>query len=180
MILRLEPVRMGDLDRALVSLAVARLMRVPGALYVEVADEAHERATRALALAGLRAHPAAVPPDHPAGLVMGHGRTLDPAGAVALDIVEVRPVPLSAATRELRTRFAWRGRAERRRRCRDLLHGRDALIAWERRAWAHRDAWRAPEARRALRTAVFDRAAAVTCRGRVWAGQGAISRWAFA
>lgn len=180
MIFQLHPLAPGDLDRAIAALPELRLIRAGRALFVDADAQWAHRLVREMAFAGLRAEPSADPTERRAGLLPGSGGRLQrvPDG-VALDVLYLRPLGLAEATRRVRPRIAWPDGGERLRRCRDLLHGRDAIVAWDRRAWATRGAWKRGEVRRVLRPAIFDRAAPLSYRGRTWVREGAIARWAF-
>lgn len=171
-------------DLALIRSA-ARLSRAGGSLWVYVAAADRNALVRDLALAGL----GAIPDDPPltrSGDVPAIGNSLRPVSELALDVLILRRIPLSEATRRaLGARFARSVPTVRRRRhedCRALLSGADEQAWWERRAWLGASDLRRAGARATLRPIVFDRAALDRSRpgGVIRASDGAITRWAFA
>lgn len=180
--LRLDAVRRTAVDGRLAQLGGGRMTRAGGVTYLE-SDRDVEDATHRLALAGIRCSWSSVP---------GPGTGLRPAIALhlepldvalgAIDIVELRPIPLSEASAALmRRRLPWVRRSEATlNTCLRLLREEDAVIGWRRIVWCSVAAIRRAGARTRLRPVVFDRAALDRQALRwTYVSAGAIERWAF-
>jgi hypothetical protein len=185
-VLGLAPVGGTLVDGALAVVTSATLVRRPEGAFVEVALPDVARVVQALAFAGIAAGVCEIAISPPHSLVPAIGRDLGPLprGLIAHDVVRVRRLALGEATREvLRRRFGRlpRPSADARARARALLHGEDALLAWDRRAWGSRVAVIGAEARACLRPIVFDRVALerAELRGRTFASAGSLGRWLF-
>lgn len=182
-ILRLRSVRATAVDAAIAALDAVTLARMAEGVFADVDDGRAERSIRALALAGISAVPCEIDLAAPRGMRAAIGRRLAPVPGLALDLVTVRRVPLGGSTRRI-LRRRWgilRPSRDARARCRALLRGQDAELAWTRRAWGTAEAVRGPVARTILRPVVFD-AGGVDGRcpeRRTFAREGAIGRWLF-
>ena len=181
--LRCERLQSGEIDAAVVSLGTLTLARMPGGAFIEIDDGLVERATRAFAFAGVRLTAAndALAPRLGTRAAIGRDLTALPAGALALDLVHVRALPVGVETRKLlRSSFGRQPSGARRLLVRELLHGANATLGWRRRAWATRETLRTPAARRVLRPVIFDLAAlAAPPEHRALAKDGAIGAWLF-
>jgi len=180
-ILRCERVADGDLDRALARIGQLTLARTPDGSFAEVADD--ERAMRLLAFAGVRTTVAtmALTPRPGTRGALGRDLTPLPLGALGLDLVHVRALPLGAETMRLLRGRAWgRPSAARRALCRALLHGDDVALGWRRRAWSSPEVLRSREARAALRPVIFDATALGSPpEHRLLTRDRALARWLF-
>jgi hypothetical protein len=181
--LRLEAVRRSAFDTCLARLGGGRLTRAEGVTYLEI-DSAVEDATYQLALAGIRGSWSSVPGPE-TGLRPAIALDLKPLDAAfgALDVVELRRIPLSDASAVLlHRRLPWLQSSQAARdACLRLLREEDAVIGWRRVVWCSLAAWRVSRARIRLRPVVFDRAAVdrPTLRW-TYVSDGAIGNWAFA
>jgi hypothetical protein len=180
--LRLDVVRPSAVDGRLAQLGGGILTRAAGVTYLE-SDRAVEDATRRLALAGIRCSWSSVPgPQN--GLrpaIALHLEPLDPSLG-AIDIVELRPIPLSEASAALmHRRLPWlRRSAATLDTCLRLLREEDAVIGWRRVVWCSVAALRRARARTRLRPVVFNWAALDRQALRwTYVSAGAIERWAF-
>lgn len=185
-VLRLAPLGGTTVGPALAAVGSAALARRGGTAYVEVPVADVPRLVRALAYGGIAAEHCDADLAAPVGLIAAVGLDLDPLPAelVAFDSVRVRRLPLGAAVREiLRRRYAGLlpASVSARGRCRALLRGESAMLAWERRAWASRSALRAAPASRSLRPVVFDRAALerTDLAGRTSSADADLAHWLF-
>ncbi|HEY6202199.1 MAG TPA: hypothetical protein VI056_04080 [Candidatus Limnocylindria bacterium] len=182
--LRLETVRRAAFDRRLERLGSCRLTRAARDTYLEI-DRGIDEVTYELALAGVRVTRCLALPAKAAGLRPAIAFDLTPLGdgLQAIDVVDVRAVPLSEATAVLlRRRVPWmRAPRHSREACRRLLREDDAVLGWRRIVWCSLASLRAARARIRLRPVVFD-GAALADRGHEWTyvNDGAIERWAFA
>ncbi|MDE3113350.1 MAG: hypothetical protein KGN00_12040 [Chloroflexota bacterium] len=159
--LRLERVAGYVVEAALAQVASALLVRRADGIFAAVGPGDADPLIRALAFAGIAAVPYAIDLAPPAGARAAIGRDLAPAAGLglALDVVDVRRLPLGAATRDALAR-RWStlrppSKAQRER-CRALLRGDDTAFAWRRRVWGTRAALRGAATRIALRPIVFD------------------------
>lgn len=184
-VLRLIPVGGSAIDRAIASVGSATLCRRPDGAFVDVPLADVGPLVRILAFAGVRAEPCAAELiAAPKGTFPAVGVDLAPlpSGLGAVDVLRVRRLGLGAATGEIMRRrlggLIGPG-DDARARCRAVLRGTDAVMAWGRAAWAPRSALR--RARPSLRPVVFDRDAVgrADLGGRAYASDGAISRWLF-
>ena len=172
------------IDGALSTVHSATLIRRTDGAFLEIADADAARVVRVLAFAGTRAIACEADLGAPAGSIPAVGVDLAPlAEGGEVDIVRIRRLGLGEATSEmLRPRFGGLlGPSDAARmRCRSVLHGADALLAWSRLAWGSRRALQ--RGRTSLRPVVFDREATrrSDLRGRTYASEGAFSRWLFA
>ena len=182
-VLRCERLAPGDVDRAIVSLGSVTLARTPAGAFAEVEDGLAERARRVLAFAGVRASASDETLAPRPGTRAAIGRDLTPLfqGALALDLLHVRALPLGPETGALlRTRPLRRPGPGKRALVRDLLRGAAIPFGWRRRAWTTREILRSPLARRVLRPVVFDIAAiGAPPEHRALARDGALGRWLF-
>ena len=180
-ILRCERVAEGDFDAALARIGSLTLARTPAGPFVEVADG--ERAERLLAFGGVRATVAAVGLTPQPGTRGALGRDLTPLplGALTLDLVHVRTLPLGSETRALLRARPWaRPSGARRALCRALLRGDEVAMGWRRRAWSSPEVLRSREARRVLRPVIFDAGAIGSPpEHRLLARDRALTRWLF-
>lgn len=180
--LRLDAVRRSAFDVCLAQLGGGRLTRVAGVTYLE-SDLDVEDATHRLALAGIRSLWSSVP-SRETGLRPAIALHLEPLDAAfgAIDVVELRRIPLSDASASLmRRRLPWlRSSQATRDACLRLLREEDAVIGWRRIVWCSVAVMRVARARIRLRPVVFDRAAVdrQTLRW-TYASEGAIGNWAF-
>lgn len=183
-VLRCERLSHGNVDAAIASLGALTLARTPVGAFIEVGDDIVDRARRVLAFAGVRAAVSleTLAPRPGTRAAIGRDLTALPLGALALDLVHVRSLPLGPETaRLLRSRLLRPPSAARRALVRDLLCGVDAAFGWRRRAWTTREVLRAREVRRVLRPVIFDVAAlGAPPERRALACEGAIARWLFA
>jgi hypothetical protein len=152
-------------------------------LYLEI-DRGIEDATYQMALAGVRVSWCSGVPGPGPGLRPAVGFDLLPLSddVQAIDIVEVRPIPLSDASAALMNRrLPWLGSSRAARSaCRRLLRDEDAVMAWRRIVWCSVASLRAARARVRLRPIVFDRAAVGRQQLRwTYVNDGAIEHWAF-
>ena len=179
--LRLVRIAEGDLDRQLAAIDHVTLTRTAQALHAEL-TLTFDEATRSLALAGVQVEPD-LPVRVPHGYRPAMASHLEPIAVDdAVDVVEIRRVPLSESSATLlRARRLWRRSAADRERCRAILREIEAEIAWRRVVWV-RAGQLAGLARRArLSPIVFDRAALQRAPARWMSVRcGAIGRWAFA
>ena len=162
-----------------------RIVRSNGALWVEATAGPCDALRRGLAFAGLGAVEDEAPAPRP-DLVPSIGSTLVPAAEPAIEALTLRYLELAESTKRVLgqqwLRAVWPAyRTARRVACRDVLHERDALALWERRAWLAPGAVRLAAVRRTFRPIVFDRAALGDLRpsGLLHARDGEITRWAF-
>lgn len=173
-----------DIDLAILRWC-GRAVRSRGSVWVSVGTADRAQLRRELALSGTgvleEGHPQP-PTDHVLTLVSD----LRPASAPALETIHLERLPLDEATRQvlggrLRRRLMRRQRVCRETACRALLHGRDELAWWDRRAWLPRSSLRDTGVRGRFGPILFDRAALGAPRrgGFVRASDGAITRWAF-
>jgi hypothetical protein len=182
--LRLEAVRRAAFDCRLARLGASRLTRSGNETYLEI-DRGIDEVTHALALAGVRVTCCLSVPGLAAGLRPSIAFDLTPLGQglQAIDVVEVRALPLSETSAALmRRRLPWlRGSRQSREACRRLLRDDDAVLGWRRIVWCPMASLRVARARIRLRPVVFDRDA-LSGRALQWtyASDGAIERWAFA
>ena len=181
---RLEAVRSAAFDRRLARLGAGRLTRSGNETYLEI-DREIDEVTHELALAGVRVTCCVALPGLAAGLRPSIAFDLTPLGEgiQAIDVVEVRALPLSEASAALmRRRLPWLGGSRQSRvACRRLLRDDDAVLGWRRIVWCPVASLRVARARVRLRPVVFDRDA-LSGRALQWtyANDGAIERWAFA
>ena len=181
---RLEAVRSAAFDRRLARLGAGRLTRSGNETHLEI-DREIDEVTHELALAGVRVTCCLALPGLAAGLRPSIAFDLTPLGEglQAIDVVEVRALPLSEASAALmRRRLPWlRGSRPSREACRRLLRDDDAVLGWRRIVWCPVASLRVARARVRLRPVVFDRDA-LSRRALQWtyANDGAIERWAFA
>ena len=180
--LRLDAVRRSAFDVRLAQLGAGRLTRVAGVTYLE-SDRDVNDAAQQLALAGIRGSWSSVP--SPAtGLRPAIALHLEPLDAAlgAVDVVELRRIPLSDASAALmRRRIPWlRSSQAARVACLRLLREEDAVIGWRRIVWCTVAVMCVARARIRLRPVVFDRDAVdrQTLRW-TYASEGAIGNWAF-
>lgn len=185
-LLRLEPVQGTALDRAAAVVEDVTFFRRGDGCFAEVGPDDVARMVRALAYAGIDARASASDLSAPRDHLPAVARDLAPApvGLVACDVVRVRRLSLGEATAEvLRRRLAMfrPPSAAAQARCRRLLSGDDALLAWDRHAWVERARLRALRSRSSLRPVVFDRGAVERDerRGRSFASDTALANWAF-
>ncbi|MEK6619566.1 MAG: hypothetical protein AABZ26_01170 [Chloroflexota bacterium] len=185
-LLLLERTLQRDIDLALTAVERATLSRTAEGIFIEVPFVDTARLSRALAFVGVRVSTADVDLLPPPELIPATSDALEPLalGAIALDVVRIRRVSLGDATRQvLARRWPWlrAASATSRTRCRALLDGTDAVVAWDRRAWGRRSQLRDRRVRAVLRPIVFDRGALEgdVPRHRAFATSGAITRWAF-
>jgi hypothetical protein len=181
--LRLEAVRRTAFDSGLARLGGGRLTRAASVTYLET-DRGIEDATYQMALAGVRVTWCSGVPIPAAGLRPALGFDLVPLDDAfqAIDIVELRPVPLSDASAALmHRRLRWLGSSRAARdACRRLLRDEDAVMGWRRIMWCSVASLRAARARVRLRPVVFDRAAVQRQQLRwTYVNDGAIEHWAF-
>ena len=180
--LRLDAIRRSAFDARLAQLGDGRLTRSVGVTYFE-SDHDVEDATHQLALAGIHGSWSSVPSPE-TGLRPAIALHLEPLDAAfrAIDVVELRRIPLSDATAALmRRRLPWlRSSQAKRDACLRLLREEDAVIGWRRIVWCSVAAMRIARARIRLRPVVFDRAA-VDRQALRWTyvSDGAIEHWAF-
>lgn len=181
--LRLEAVRPSAFDARLAHLGSGRLTRAASVTYLE-SDSDIQHAIHQLALAGIRGSWSSVPSPE-TGLRPAIALHLEPldAGFGAIDVVELRRIPLSDASAALmHRRLPWlRSSQAARDACLRLLREEDAVIGWRRIVWCSVAAMRLARARIRLRPVVFDRAAVdrQTLRW-TYVSDGAIGNWAFA
>ncbi len=182
--LRLEAVQRAGFDRRLARLGAGRLTRSARDTYLEI-DRGPDEVIHELALAGVRGTRCLALPRQGAGYRPAIAFDLTPLGdgLQAIDVVEVREVPLSEASAALmRRRFPWLpGPRQSREACRSLLRDEDAVLGWRRVVWCSLDTLRVARARVRLRPVVFD-GDALAGRALHWtyASDDAIERWAFA
>ena len=168
-----------DIDLACAGAGRFVLWRQNGQVQLTVPDQHVAAVRRALAFAGVSASPSDAGVPAPPRLLAAIGTGLAPARlgtTEALDLLEIRVVPLREATARLtRRRLAlWPIVGRRRARCRALLRGTDALLEVRRSAWCDRATLRA--ARGSLRPLLFDRSTSAPAL-RVYAADGALSGW---
>ena len=184
MTLRVEAVHRAAFDCRLARLGAGRLTRSAHETYLET-DRGLPEVTHELALAGVRVTPCHALPGTAIGFRPAIAFDLTPLGdgLQAIDVVEVRAVPLSEASAALmRRRLPWlRGSRQSREACRRLLRDEDAVLGWRRIVWCSVGSLRVARARIRLRPVVFDRDA-LAGRALHWtyANDAAIGRWAFA
>lgn len=182
--LRLEPVRLTAFDARLAWLGGGKLTRAAANTYLEI-GRGIEDATCHLALAGIRATSCGAIPGPNGGLRPAIAFDLEPFGGApeAIDVVEVRHIPLSQASAALmRRRLPWlRSSRTAREACLRLLREEDVVLGWRRIVWCSIGSMRTLRAHVRLRPVVFDRAALEhhSLRWR-YVSDGAIQRWAFA
>jgi hypothetical protein len=181
--LRLEAVRRAAFDCRFARLGAGRLTRSGNETYLEI-DRGIDEVTHELALAGVRVTGCLAPPGPAADLRPSIAFDLTPLGEglQAIDVVEVRALPLSEASAALmRRRLPWlRGSRRSREACRSLLRDDDFVLVWRRIVWCPVASLRVARARVKLRPVVFDRDA-LSGRALQWtyANDAAIERWAF-
>lgn len=168
-----------DADRIFAPVDIL-LWRQSGRVYLEVRS-APVDLLREAALAGLSLRPASVrPAERPRAATESHGRDLRPVRCegATIDRLEIRPVPLAAATRTLlrRPMRMLPLSADRRARCQALLQGEDAAYRVTRVVWSPRAALRDAAFRQSLRPVVFDRGGGAPTLART-ARSGDLARW---
>ena len=169
-------------DVRIAKLGAGRLTRAAGVTYLE-SDRDVDDATHQLALAGIRSTWSSVPSPGPAlrPAIALHLEPLDAAFG-AIDVVELRRIPMSDASAALMSRrVPWlRSSQAARDACLRLLREEDAVIGWRRNVWCTVAVMRGARAHIRLRPVVFDRAAVdrQTLRW-TYASEGAIGNWAF-
>ncbi len=181
--LRLEAVRCTAFDVHLARLGGARLIRTGASTYLET-EIGIENARHQLALAGIRVVPCSGAPTPGASLRRAVAFDLVPLddSLEAIDVVELREIPLSEASAELmRRRVPWLRRSPARQdACRRLLRGDDAVLGWRRVVWCSIRSLRAARRSVRLRPVVFDATAIERAALKwVYVSEGAIERWAF-
>jgi hypothetical protein len=159
-------------------------MRTGARTYLE-SDAGLESTTYELALAGIRVEGCSGLPTPAATLRRAIAFDLAPldASLEAIDVVELRQIPLGEASAELmRRRAPWLRRSVAGQdACRRLLRGDDAVLGWRRVVWCSVPSMRAARRRVRLRPVVFDVTAVErTALKWVYVSEGAIERWAFA
>ena len=180
---RLEAVRRTGLDGQLARLGGGKLTRAASVTYLD-SDREIDNATYQLALAGIRATQCAGAPVPAAVLRPAIAFDLLPLdeSLQAIDVIELRPIPLSDASAALmHRRLAWlRGSRAARDTCRRLLRDEDAVLGWRRTVWCSISSLQVARKRFGLRPVVFDHSA-VERRPLRWTyvSEGAIERWAF-
>ena len=184
--LRLDPVGGKAIDVAAAVALDMTFHRRAEALFAEVPSADVPAVVRALAYAGIDAQETRADLLRPSGHIPLVSRDLEPAPSALLasDVVRVHRLSLGQATAEvLRRRFAvFRAPSVAAQvRCRRLLRGDDALLAWERIAWIESARVRVARSRSSMRPIVFDRGALDRrdLRGRAFVSDGALGRWAF-
>jgi hypothetical protein len=183
-IVQLEAIHRTAFDSCLVRLGGGRLTRAGSLTYLETDREMAE-ATHELALAGIRVtHCARLPaPSEDVRPAIGFDLVPLGAGLQAMDVIELRVIPLSeASARLMHRRVRWLGSSRSARdACRRLLRDDDAVMGWRRIVWCSVASLRAARRRVRLRPVVFDRGAAER-RPLRWAyvSAHAIENWAFA
>ncbi|MGH2492678.1 MAG: hypothetical protein ACRDF9_14365 [Candidatus Limnocylindria bacterium] len=170
-------------DACLANLGGGRLTRSASVTYLETSREIGE-ATYQLALAGIRAAPRVTIPGLTTSQRPAIALDLVPLDGAfpAIDVVEVRWIPLSDASAALmRRRLPWlRSARPARDACRRLLREEDAVLAWRRIVWCSVASMREARSRVRIRPVVFDRAAVERHPLRwTYVSDGAIERWAF-
>jgi hypothetical protein len=183
-ILRLEGVRRIAFDERVARLGGGRLTRAASLTYLE-SDRGIDDATHQLALAGVRVTQCSSVPGPATDLRPAIAFDLVPLDKafLAIDVVELRQIPLSDASAALmQRRLPWLGRSRASRdACRRLLRDEDAVLGWRRLVWCSVSSLRAARALVRLRPVVFDRAAVQHHQLRwTYVTEGAIERWAFA
>lgn len=181
--LRLEAVRRTAFDARLARLGAGRLTRAGAVTYLQ-SDREIEVATYQLALAGVRVARCSSVPGPVTGLRPAIAFDLVPLGDAfqAVDVVELRQIPLSDASAVLmHRRLPWLRRSRAARdACLRLLREEDAVLGWRRIVWCSVASMRAVRARVRLRPVVFDRGAVERHPLRwTYVSDGAIERWAF-
>ena len=181
--LRLEAIRRTAFDARLARLGGGRLTRTGAAAYLQ-SDRGLDDVTHELAYAGVRVAPCSSVPANVSGLYAAIGFDLVPLddALAAVDVVEVRQVPLGAASAALmHRRIPWLQRSRKPRdACLRLLREEDVILGWRRIVWCSVASLRAARARVRLRPIVFDTAAMERQPLRwTYAHDGAIERWAF-
>ena len=182
--LRLARLARGPFDHALARLSEGLLWRSAEGLYLDVAAPLVPALVRALAYAGVRATTVDAVFTEPEGLVAARGRSLAPVfPPVRLDAIRIAASALGADCARLLS-FPlpyWPGARARIERCRGLLREEDAAYRWSRIAWSAPAILRERSIACVLRAAVFERASLeAPLRGRGYASDGALARWAFA
>jgi hypothetical protein len=182
--LQIEAIHCTAFDSCLVRLGGGRLTRAGSLTYLETDREIAD-ATHQLALAGIRVTRCSGVPAPGDGVRPAVGLDLVPLGAgfQAMDVIELRPIPLSDASAVLmQRRLPWLGSSRAARdACRRLLREEDAVMGWRRMVWCSVASFRTARARVRLRPVVFDRAG-VEGRPLRWTyvSAHAIEDWAFA
>lgn len=181
--LRLEAVRRTAFDARLARLGGGRLTRAAAVTYLE-SDRGIDDATYQLALAGIRVSPCSRVPSPVSGLRPAIALDLVPLDGAfqAVDVVELRQIPLSEASAALmERRLPWLRRSRAARdACLRLLREEDAVLGWRRIVWCSVASMRGARARVRLRPVVFDPAAVDRHPLRwTYVSDGAIERWAF-
>lgn len=182
--LRLEAIQRSAFDTHLARLGAGRLTRAGSLMFLETDREIAE-ATRQLALAGIRSTHCSGIPGPADGARPALGLDLVPLGPAvqAIDVLELRPIPLGDASAALmHRRVPWLARSRAARdACRRLLHDEEAVIGWRRIVYCSVASFPAAKARARLRPVVFDRAAVEHQPLRwTYVSQRAIEEWAFA
>jgi hypothetical protein len=182
-ILRLEAVRRTALDARLASLGGGTLTHAASITYLDI-DRSIDDAAYQLALAGIRVTQCPDVPVPAADLRPAIAFDLAPLDESlrAIDIVEVRPIPLSDASAALmHRRVAWLSNSRAARdACRRLLRDEDAVLGWRRTVWCSIASMRGARKRFGLRPVVFDRAAVQRNPFRwTYVSESALERWAF-
>jgi hypothetical protein len=181
--LRLEAVRRTAFDARLARLGGGRLTRAGAVTYLQ-SDRGIEDATYQLALAGIRVARCSSVPGPVSGLRPAIALDLMPLDDAfqAVDVVELRQIPLSDASAVLmHRRLPWlRSSRVARDACLRLLREEDAVLGWRRIVWCTVASLRSARSRLPLRPVVFDRAAVERNSLRwTYVSDGAIERWAF-
>ena len=182
--LHIEAIQGTAFDSRLACLGASRLTRAGSMTFLET-DRDIADATYQLALAGVRVRHCSRVPVPGDGVRPAVGLDLAPLDAAfhAIDVIDVRPIPLSDASAVLlHRRVPWLASSRAARdACRRLLRGDDAVMGWRRIVWCSVASLRAARARTRLRPIVFDRAAVEREPLRwTYASLHAIEEWAFA
>jgi hypothetical protein len=181
--LLLEAVRRSAFDARLAQLGGGRLTHAASVTYLE-SDRGIEDATFQLAFAGIRVTHCAGAPVPGAGLRPAISFDLVPLDESfqAIDVVELRQIPLSEASAALmhrRLRWLKNSRADRDA-CLRLLRDEDAVLGWRRTVWCSVSVLRAARKRFGLRPVVFDQTAIQRQPLRwTYVSERAVERWAF-
>jgi hypothetical protein len=181
--LRLEAVRQAGLDDRLVRLGGGTLTQAASITYLDC-HRGIDNATYQLALAGIRVTQCAGVPVPAAGLRPAIAFDLVPLdeSLLAIDIVELQPIPLgdaSVALMQRRLHLLSSSRAARDA-CRRLLRDEDAVLGWRRTVWCSVSSLRVARKRFGLRPVVFDHSA-IQRRPLRWTyvSERAVEHWAF-
>jgi len=182
--LQLEAVRRTGLDDRLARLGGGTLTHAASITYLDC-DREIDDATYQLALAGIRVTKCAGVPVPAAGLRPAIAFDLVPLdeSLLAIDVVELQPIPLGAASVALMHRRLHLLSSSRAARdvCRRLLRDEDAVLGWRRTVWCSVSSLRVARKRFGLRPVVFDHSA-IERRPLRWTyvSERAVERWAFA